>query len=404
MQISTPSGTFGRRDLLASMGAAAAGGLLAANLLAQENNPAAQVADRTSTIKITGVKTYPWRGRVFVKIETNHGIAGMSELAALEPTAAVALTKSLFQLLEGENPTRIEYLWQKLYRAHRDMRGGPFMVHTISALDVCLWDITGKLWGVPVYRLLGGPCRDRIRMYPTPKAHKAPPHGIYEHSASPPDIERMKGAVEAARKMVGADGTVMFDAHCAVPPATLIQFAAAIQPYDVLFLEEVAVPGNIEVFKRLKEAIRIPLATGERDRTIWEFIPYLTERAIDIVQPDVTHSGGISQMWKIAALAEAFFVPLAPHNTNTFLGLAASLHASAAVPLFLIHEGYPDITPREWMRMPWELDADGYVALPPGPGLGVEIDEAAMEKASQEPFDWKWPVYGRLKDGSIADY
>ena len=83
---------------------------------------------------------------------------------------------------------------------------------------------------------------------------------------------------------------------------------------------------------------------------------------------------------------------------------AGSLHASAAVPLFLIHEGYPDITPREWMRMPWELDADGYVALPPGPGLGVEIDEAAMEKASQEPFDWKWPVYGRLKDGSIADY
>src|SRR2546421_9596765 len=115
----------------------------------------------------------------------------------------------------------------------------------------------------------------------------------------------MVNNVKNARKQVGPDGTVMFDAHCAIPPPALIQFAAAIKPYDVLFIEEPAVPGNIEVFKRLKEQIPIPLAAGERDRTIWEFIPYLHERALDILQPDVAHCGGITSMKKIAILAEA---------------------------------------------------------------------------------------------------
>src|SRR5207244_12042069 len=142
--------------------------------------------------------------------------------------------------------------------------------------------------------------------YPTAKSHKVPPHGIYGHSGDPPDIERMVNAIKATRERVGPDGTVMFDAHCAVPPATLIQFAAAIKAYDVLFIEEVAVPGNIEVFKRLKEQIPIPLATGERDRTSWEFIPYLHERCIDVLQPDMRHCGGITQMRKIAVLAEAY--------------------------------------------------------------------------------------------------
>src|SRR5204862_804180 len=120
-----------------------------------------------------------------------------------------------------------------------------------------LGDLTGKLWQVLVYRLLGGPCRDKIRVYPTAKSHKVPPHGIYGHSGDPVEIERMVNAIKATRERVGPDGTVMFDAHCAVPPATLIQFASAIKAYDVLFIEEVAVPGNIEVFKRLKEQIPI---------------------------------------------------------------------------------------------------------------------------------------------------
>ena len=198
----------------------------------------------------------------------------------------------------------------------------------------------------------------------------------------------------------------MFDAHCAIPPATLIQFASAIEPQNLLFLEEVAVPGNIEVFKRLKQHIKIPMATGERDRTIWEMLPYLHERCIDILQPDCGHTGGITQMKKIATLAEAYFVPLAPHCTMSELGLSASLHAAAAIPLFLIHEGYLDghIMPPGVVRKNWNVDKDGYASLPVGPGLGVEIDEAKIAEVNADPKrTYKWPTVTQ-PDGSIRDY
>jgi galactonate dehydratase len=330
-----------RRELVASLGAAATGAAFLNHAVAAENNPAGQVADSASSIRITGLKTHRVQHKVYVELLTNQQITGWGEVSALVPAAAEALAQAMFEMLDGENPTRIEHLWQKLYRAHRDMRGGPFMCHTIAGIDMALWDITGKLWGVPVYRLLGGPCREKVRVYPTSKAHKAPPGGVYTHSLNPPDIDKMVGMIKQARDKVGPDGTVMFDAHCAVPPAALIQLAAAIKPYDVLFIEEVAVPGNIEVFKRLKEAISIPLATGERDRTIWEMLPYLHERAIDVLQPDVAHTGGITQMKKIAVLAEAYSVPLAPHCTTSPLGATASLSVGASIPNLLIHETAP---------------------------------------------------------------
>jgi hypothetical protein len=184
------SGEVSRRAALGTLGAA--GGLLLLNqAVAQDNNPAAQVADTASSIRITGLKTHRVQSKVFVEILTNHKVTGWGEVSALVPAAAEELAKALFDLLNGENPTRIEFLWQKLYRAHRDIRGGPFMCHTLAGIDMALWDLTGKLWGVPVYRLLGGPCRDKVRVYPTAKAHKVPPHGIYEHSGKPAEIERM---------------------------------------------------------------------------------------------------------------------------------------------------------------------------------------------------------------------
>jgi galactonate dehydratase len=374
--------------------------------VAAEQNPAAQVGDRSSTIRITRLRA-TWLGpAVFIKIETNHGIVGWGEIKGVDPRVSKPLVEALYDLIAGENPTRIEYLWQKIYRAHRDIRGGAFLVHTLAGIDMALWDITGKLWNVPVYRLLGGPCRERIRVYHTPQAVKVPPHGIYDHSGTPADIERMVAAIRAARQKVGPTGAVMFDAHSAVPPATLIQLAAAIRPYDVLFIEEPAVPGNIEVFKRLKEQISIPLAAGERDRTIWEFIPYLHNRCLDIVQPDCCHGGGITSMKKVATLAEAYHVPIAPHCTAGFLGISASLHVTASVPFFLIHEFYPDnagFNPNGFMRMAWKLDKEGYIGLPPGPGLGVEIDEKRLSEAAKRPQSYRWPG-ARLRDGSIADY
>jgi galactonate dehydratase len=395
---------FGRRTLFTSMGAMAAGHALMGELIGAENNPAAQVADRTSSIRITGIKTIPVQRKIFVRIDTNHGVSGWGEVEQLERHSAMALIQSIFELLHGENPTRIEYLWQKLFRSHRDLRGGPYMVHTLSGIDMALWDLTGKLWGVPVHRMLGGPTRDKIRVYPSPTAVKPGCGTPTEFTATPGEIQRWVDYIQGERKRVGPDGVVIFDAHCAMPPPFLIQLASALKPSDVIFLEEVAVPGNIEVFKRLKQSITIPLATGERDRTIWEFIPYLQERCIDVLQPDCAHCGGISQMKKIAVLAEAYHVPLAPHCITTDLGASASLHVAASIPFFIIHEYYPNHTPEGSMTKKWTVDKDGYASIPDGPGLGVDINEAKLEELSKQPYQAEWPTRGRLKDGSISDY
>ena len=403
MSDETKSG-LDRREILGA-GALAAGGLLAANEKASAAQ--VQVEDRGSALRITNVRGLPAGTKAYVKIETNSKIIGWGEITGLDPRVAVALAESLKELLLDQNPTRIEHLWQKLFRSHRDMRGGPYMTHTISAIDMALWDITGKAWGVPVYRLLGGPTRERIRMYPMDKVStKLGTGGPHPFSANPAEINGLVNYVRQTRERMGPTGTIMFDAHCAIPPPMLFQFAAAIQPYDILFLEEPAVPGNIEVFKRLKQHIRIPIATGERDRTIWDMIGYLQNGCIDILQPDVGHTGGISQMKKIATLAEAYHVPLAPHNTCSELGLSASLHVSGSIPLFLIQEGYIDghIMPAGVARKSWTQDKDGYATLPQGPGLGVEMDEKMIEKVNADPkrrFRWPTPTYA---DGSVRDY
>jgi galactonate dehydratase len=393
-------GNLNRREIL---GIAAAGGLAVAAGVAVAAEPG---ADRTTTIKITALKATPVGPKAYVKIETNHNVVGWGEVTGSEPKVSCVLAESLFELLDGENPTRVEHLWQKIYRSHRDIRGGAVMTHVLSAIDMALWDITGKLWGVPVYRILGGPVRDKIRMYPSPKATKLGTGGPHPFSGNPADIEGLVRMVRQTREKNGPDYTIMFDAHCAVPPPMLIQLCAAIAPYDVLWMEEPAVPGNIETFKRLKQQIRIPIALGERDRTIWDVIGYLQNGCIDILQPDVGQTGGISQMRKIAALCEAYHVPLAPHNTCSELGLTASLHAVAATALFLIQEGYLDghIMPPGVARKTWTVDKDGYASLPQEPGLGVEMDETMMAKVAADPakkFKWPKPTYA---DGSVRDY
>jgi len=402
------NGTGGvrRRDMLGSSAALAAALAMLGDAVGQASNPAANVADRGADIRIKALQGFRVGTKAFLKIETNRGIAGWGEVTGLDPQVAIALARSLFELLDGENPTRIEHLWQKLYRAHRDMRGGPFMTHVISAVDMALWDITGQAWEVPVYRLLGGPTRERVRVYPTKKAVKVGTGGPHPYSADPPDIQRLTERVQQARERVGPDGTVMFDAHCAIPPAMLLQLADAIRPYDILFLEEVAVPGNIQVFKRLKQHIRIPMATGERDRTIWEMLPYLQERCIDILQPDCGHTGGITQMKKIATLAEAYFVPLAPHCTMSQLGVSASLHVAASIPFLLIHEMYLDghIMPPGVANVKWRVDEQGNASLPEGPGLGVRIDPTMFDGVNADPkrkFSWPKPT---LPDGAVRDY
>ncbi len=380
----------------------ATGPALLARLAAAENL-ADNVADRTSTIRISRLTPTPFGRKVYLKLETTHGVTGWGEIDQLEPNVATALVRSLFELLEGENPTRIEHLWQKIYRSHRDIRGGSFMVHTLAGIDMALWDITGKLWGVPVHRLLGGPTRDKVRVYPSDSATKvgSGPKGF---SGSPQEIEALVNAVASARKKVGPNGLVLFDAHCALPPPFLLQFASAVQAHELTYIEEPAVPGNIEVFKRLKQQIRIPFAVGEQARTIFDAVQYLQNGIADFMQVDCAHTGGISQVRKIAALAEAYQVPLTPHCVTTDLGMAASLHVSASVPLFFIHEYYPGITPKDLVEKDWEVGKDGYASLPSRPGIGCVINERRLEELAKLPITPEWPVRGRLPDGSVADY
>ncbi len=362
------------------------------------------VEDKGSQIRVTAFRAFPIGSKAYVKIETNMGVTGWGEINNMETKVACALAESLSEMIIGENPTRIEHHWQRLFRAHRNLRGGGLMVHTISAIDMALWDIAGKLWGVPVYRLLGGPCRDKIWMYPSPKAIKTGPGGAKPFVGTPADIEDLVKRVRDAREKVGPDGAVMFDAHSCLPPPIVKQFASHLNAEDLLFLEEAWVPGNIEVMRKIRESVSVPLATGERDRTIWEAREILEAQVIDILQPDCGHGGGISQMRKIAALAEAHHVPLAPHCTMSSLGLTASLHVAASIPLFLIHEGYKNVLPEGVAQKTWEMDEQGYVSLPMGPGLGVEIDEQRVIEVGKDlSRQFKWPD-SRLKDGSIADY
>ena len=392
-----------RRSMLAGLGAAAAAQGLLQDALGAQANPATNVEDRASNIRITKLTCTPADPKCIVKLETNYGITGWGEISNVIADVATTLAHRIFELLDGQNPTRIEHLWQLMYRAHRNLRGGPFMVHTISAIDMALWDIVGKLWNVPIYRLLGGPTRDKIRVYHTDKARKIGSGGLWPFSGTPAEIDAVVERVKQARELVGHDGAVMFDAHCNMPPPMLIQFANRIEPYEVLWIEEAAVYGNIEIFKRLREKINVPLATGEKDRTIWGVIPYLINNAIDILQPDCGFVGGITQMKKIAALAETFYVPLAPHCTMTTVGMTASLHVAASIPYFLIHEGYsPDNRLPGLAKRSWSLRDDGHVTLPEGPGIGVEVNEARLAELSKErSFKWH-PQF--VSDGSVADY
>lgn len=362
------------------------------------------VADKTSAIRVSSVRAFPVGLKAFVNVETNYGVSGWGEINNIETAVACELARSLGSLLVGENPTRIENHWQRLYRAHRNLRGGAFMLHTVAALDMALWDIAGKLWGVPVYRLLGGPCRDSIRMYPSRNAVKVGPGEPAPFSGTPEDIAHLVKRVQDARAKVGPAGAVMFDAHSCLPPPIVIQFANALRSDDLLFLEEPWVPGNIEAMKRIRGSVRVPLATGERDRTIWEAREILEAQVVDILQPDCGHGGGISQMRKVAALAEAHYVPIAPHCTMSYLGLTASLHVASATPLFLIHEGYDGVLPDGVARKNWTKDDDGNVTLTEEPGLGVEVDESRLAALNAEPsrrFRW---IAAKNRDGSVADY
>lgn len=365
------------------------------------------------------------RNWLFVKVETDAGLHGWGEatLELKERTVAEAI-REVEPFLLGQDPTRIEHLWQLLYR-HGFWRGGVVLLSAFSGIDQALWDLTGKAYGQPVYRLLGGPVRDRIRLY----AHGGPGQagtlreagftgikcGPGVDTSSPRQHEvaaRFVDHVRELRDAAGAEMDLMIDNHGTSRPAQAAAMLAELEDAQrkdprlgLLFFEEPVPPDNVDALLPLTRAgFRTPLATGERLFTRWGFRTLLEQQLVSVVQPDLCHAGGISEVRRIAAMAETYYVNVAPHNPYGPVSTAACLHLCAAIPNFLILEyvaGNEEWRARVQKGEP-QLARDGYLALPEAPGLGIDLDEEVLLAHPYRPMDLH--TYQRFDaDGAVAD-
>jgi galactonate dehydratase len=377
---------------------------------------------------ISGIRTHVvgagWRNFVFVEIETAAGVVGLGE-ASLEGQThgVVGAIKDLESLFVGADPARIEHLWQQAYR-HAFWRGGPAFLSALSGLETALWDIKGQMLGVPIYRLLGGRVRDRIRMYAngprgddpeTMATHAAElvSRGFSAIKCAPFPATPLMGGyhyimqgvrmVAAVREAVGPEVDIMVDAHGRLGPAAAMQAAQALEEYRIFFLEESVLPENVDQMVRAAAKTSIPIATGERIFTKFGFRELFEKRACAIVQPDLGHCGGISELRKIGAFAEMYFISIAPHNPLSWVNTIASMHVDLTMPNFLIQELIAD--PQPWMDeiVSWrpEMAADGTMDLPDTPGLGVTLNHDAIKR--YPPGDHRMPALWHV-DGSVADW
>jgi galactonate dehydratase len=376
-------------------------------------------------MKITGINSVlAFGGRqtwVFVQVETDEGITGVGE-ASLEgkERAVQAAVDDLARHIIGRDPTRIEHNWQIMYR-HGFWRGGVVLNSALSGIEQALWDITGKALGVPVYRLLGGACRDRVLMYThvhgrTPeelarngaalaaqgwRGLKTGSLGFEGFATEKQCIQAVVTRIAALREAVGPSVLIGMDCHGRHTPGQAIQLMRALEPYDLYFMEEPIPPDNVDAFARLRNAeVGMNLATGERLFTKWGFRELLERQYVDIIQPDVCHDGGILESVKIAAMAETYHVRVAPHNPNGPVATAASVHLAAVLPSFCILE-YAQNQPwrDQVIQKPLPI-VNGYVELPAEPGLGVELNMEGIAQLPYQPRDYNssfWP------DGGVAD-
>ncbi|WP_201006815.1 galactonate dehydratase [Paenibacillus glycanilyticus] len=377
-------------------------------------------------MKITDMKLYHVKPRwLFLKIETDEGIAGWGEpiVEGRALTVATAI-EELKRYLIGEDPLRIEHHWQIMYRG-TFYRGGPVLVSAISGIEQALWDIKGKFYNMPVYEMLGGRVRDKIRMYShcggaTPEefaanaklrvaagfqAIKTGVDAPVRNVDSLAFVESQVNKFAAAREAVGSGVDIAIDFHGRVSPAMAIRLAAALEPYYPMFIEEPCLPENVDQLLRVAESTSIPIATGERLFTRWGFREALEKGAVAIVQPDLCHAGGIFEGRKIAAMAETYYASVAPHNPLGPISLASCLQLDACTPNFLIQE-HPSMAEKwdlgeGYLSKPFEV-IDGHVAIPEGPGLGIEINEEALIERSFGG-DWDTPRLA-YDDGSFAEW
>jgi galactonate dehydratase len=386
-------------------------------------------------VKITSVSTVvvnaQMRNWVFVKITTDEGLVGWGEASMEWKTRSViGAVADLEPLVLGQDPRRIEHIYQIMYR-QGFFRPGMVGMSAVSGIEQACWDIYGKSVGLPVYQLLGGRVRDRIRMYDhlgggemsslylqdtveqmTERARESllagytalkvlvvPRTEPLEGSAPLRHAERLFGAL---REAVGEDIDLMIDFHGRTTPAMAIQYGQVLEPFRPLFLEEVCPPENVDGMVEVARALRIPLATGERLVTRYEFRELLEKRACAVIQPDICHCGGLWEARKIAALAETYYVSVAPHNPLGPIATAVAVQFGFATPNFLIQEAIrSDVPWRDEVVSEPLIVEDGFIYPSDKPGLGIEVDEQA---AARHPFEQEVLMSWFHRDGAVADW
>ncbi|KFF60485.1 galactonate dehydratase [Cryobacterium sp. MLB-32] len=379
---------------------------------------------------ITRVETFLVAPRwLFVRLETSDGVVGWGE-ASLEghSDAVRSVVEQFAEYLLDSDPDRIEDHWQVLTKSGF-YRGGPVFGSAVSGIDQALWDIKGKSLGVPVYQLLGGAVRDRIRMYgwvggDDPSgitdavaaqvavgltAVKMNASGIMSRIGTVAEIDGVLERVSAARAVLGPDRDVAVDFHGRFTLANARRIAPLLEPLRPFFIEEPVVPENSHLIGQLAQATSIPIATGERLYTRQDFLPVFAA-GIAVAQPDLSHAGGISEVHRIAAMAEVYDVQVAPHCPLGPIALAACLQVGFATPNYLIQEQSIGIHYNQGAEvLDYVLDkrplnfVDGHIELLTGPGLGIEIDEAAVRAADTRGHAWRSPIW-RHNDGALAEW
>ena len=382
-------------------------------------------------MKITNLTLYKVPPRwLFLKIDTDEGIAGWGEpvIEGRADTVRAAVEEFRMNLI-GRDPSRIEDLWQEMYRTGF-YRGGPEVMSAIAGIDQALWDIKGKALGVPVYELLGGACRDRLRVYrwiggdrPDDVAVAAREALGQGYSAvkmnateemhyvdSHEKIDAVCRRVAAIRDAVGQKLDIAVDFHGRVHKTMAKVLAKALDEYKLMFIEEPVLPQNNEALREIARAATTPIATGERMFSRWEFKNLLQDGYVDIIQPDLSHAGGISECRKIAAMAEAFDVAVAPHCPLGPIALGACIQLDICTPNVFIQEQSLGIHYNrggellDYLKNPTIYAyQNGFIAAKTGPGLGLEIDEEYVRRAAENCPTWKNPIW-RNFDGTIAEW